>query len=365
MNGSSDTGASLRGKLFWLIGVRVVTVTILLGSGVLVQLRTPGLWPVGPFFFLVGLSYALAATFLLTLGFVERRRWLIDLQLATDAIVISAVVLLTGGVTSYFSSLYALPIIGASILQYRRGGLLVGSLSALLLACVVVGQYQGAFEFLENRWAAIGQVAKPPAMLAFYMVGLDVFGFLVVALLSGYLAERLRSAHASLARASIEIADLQAFNEHVIEGLTSGLATTDSQGRVLTFNGAAEQITGYRIADVLGRRIFELLRLPPVFEASLSATEAASPRTDLKFTMPGGRQIEIGLSAAHLVIPGGHTGFVFMFQDITETRRLQRKSAAQDRLAAVGRWPLESHMKCATRWRPCRGPSRSCVRSCR
>ena len=230
MTGSSDTGASLRRKLFWLIGVRVVTVTILLGSGVLVQLRTPGLWPVGPFFFLVGLSYALAATFLLTLGFVERRRWLIDLQLATDAIVISAVVLLTGGVTSYFSTLYALPIIGASILQYRRGGLLVGSLSALLFAGVVVGQYQGAFEFLENRWAAMGQVAKPPAMLAIYMAGLDVFGFMVVAVLSGYLAERLRSAHASLARASSEIADLQAFNEHVIEGLTSGWRTRTARG---------------------------------------------------------------------------------------------------------------------------------------
>ena len=336
MSGSSDTGSALRRKLFWLIGVRVVTVTVLLGSGVLVQLRTPGLWPVGPFFALVGLSYALAVVFLLTLTLVEQRRWLIDLQLATDAIVISAVVLLTGGVSSYFSTLYALPIIAASILQFRRGGLLVGSLSALLYAGVVVGQYQGAFQFLETRWPAIGQVARPPATLAFYMAGLDVFGFLAVAVLSGYLAERLRSAHARLARASSEIADLQAFNQHVIEGLTSGLATTDRHGRVLTFNGAAEHITGRRVADVLGRRIFELLQLPPVFEASLEAMAEDTRRADLRFTTPGGRQIEIGLSAGRLVIPGGQTGFLFMFQDITETRRLQRQSAAQERLAAVG-----------------------------
>ena len=336
MHPSSGRTSPLRRKLLWLIGVRFVTVTILLGSGMLVQFRTPGLWPVGPFFFLVGLSYAVAIVFLLTLAHVERRRWLIDVQLATDAFVISGIVLLTGGVSSYFSTLYALPIIGASILQFRRGGLLVGALSALLYAGVVVGQYQGAFELLETRWPPIGELPRPPAMLAFCMAGLDVFGFLAVAAFSGYLAERLRSADASLARASTEIADLQAFNQHVIESLTSGLATTDEHGRVLTFNGAAEHITGHRVRDVLGRRIFELLALPPTFERSLAGAADGSRRADVRFATPDGRQIDLGLSAAPLLTPGGRLGFLFLFQDVTETRRLQRKSAVQQRLAAVG-----------------------------
>ena len=74
-------------------------------------------------------------------------------------------------------------------------------------------------------------MSRPPATLAFYMAGLDIFGFLAVAVFSGYLAERLRSADASLVRASSEIVDLQAFNQHVIESLTSDLATTDHHGR--------------------------------------------------------------------------------------------------------------------------------------
>ena len=77
---------TLRRKLLWLIGVRFVTITILLGSVVLVQLRTPGLWPVGPLFFLVGLSYAFTVAFLMTLSQVEHRRWVIDVQLGTDAV---------------------------------------------------------------------------------------------------------------------------------------------------------------------------------------------------------------------------------------------------------------------------------------
>jgi hypothetical protein len=48
-----------------------------------------------------------------------------------------------------------------------------------------------------------------------------------VALLSGSLAERLQRADDRLAVAVHALADLQAFNEHVIESLTSGLMTTD------------------------------------------------------------------------------------------------------------------------------------------
>ena len=61
------------------------------------------------------------------------------MQLAADAIIVSAFVFLTGGVASYFSSLYALPIIAASTLQSRRGGMLVAILSALLYAGLVLG----------------------------------------------------------------------------------------------------------------------------------------------------------------------------------------------------------------------------------
>ncbi len=313
-----------------------MTITILLGSGILVQLRTPGLWPVGPFFFLVGLSYTFTVAFLMTLSQVEQRRWLIDVQLGTDAVVISAAVLLTGGVTSYFSTLYALPIIGASMLQFRRGGLLVGSLSALLYTGVVLGQYHGAFGVLESQWPAIAQQPRPAATLAFYMGGLDVFGFLAVAAFSGYLAERLRSADARLARASTEIADLQAFNQHVIESLTSGLATTDRDGRILTFNGAAERITGYAVADVIGRRIFDLLCLPSTFEGVLANTVKGSRPLDLPVARADGRKIDLGLNAAPLNTPGGRAGFLFVFQDVTETKRLQRKSSVEQRLAAVG-----------------------------
>ena len=79
-----------------------------------------------------------------------------------------------------------------------------------------------------------------------------MFGFFAVALLSGSLADSLRSAGAQLEQASTEIADLQAFNQHVIDSLPSGLATTDPAQRILTFNRAAEAITGVPFQAAVG-----------------------------------------------------------------------------------------------------------------
>ena len=92
--------------------------------------------------------------------------------------------------------------------------------------------------------ARASTASLPPRSVAQYTVALNVFGFFAVALLSGSLAEALRSAGARLEQASTEIADLQALNQHVIDSLPSGLATTDTRSAILTFNRAAETITG-------------------------------------------------------------------------------------------------------------------------
>ena len=291
MNGSLSVPApSLRDRLIWLMGLRVTTVTILLGSGFLAQIRAPGIWPVDPFFFLIALTYALTVPYALTLKYVDRHRWLIDLQLASDALTVSAMVFMTGGVTSYFPTLYVLPVVAASVLQFRRGGLLIGALCVTMHGALVLAQYTGAFGLLDDRWFA-ATLPLPAPRVALYTVGLNSFGLIGVAILSGYLAERLRRADARLERASTQIADLQAFNEHVIESLTSGLATTDSEGYVLTYNGAAQAITGHAASSVVGRRIFDLLKLPPDFEAALGEPFLGSPRLDFSYATGDGRQI--------------------------------------------------------------------------
>ena len=96
--------------------------------------------------------------------------------------------------------------------------------------------------------------------------------------LAGSLAERLRSADARLAVASHQIADLRAYNEHVIDSLLSGLVTTDVQGRVLTFNRAAATITGVPAEQALGQKVDELMQLSVSVRTQL--TTLASGRSE-------------------------------------------------------------------------------------
>src|SRR6266536_3641592 len=84
---------------------------------------------------------ALTITYAITLRFVTRHRWLVDLQLAGDALIVWAFIYFTGGITSYFTSLYVLPIVAGSTVQFRRGGMLVATLSTVLYVGLVIAQY--------------------------------------------------------------------------------------------------------------------------------------------------------------------------------------------------------------------------------
>jgi two-component system sensor histidine kinase PilS (NtrC family) len=326
----------LRARLTTLIVVRVVVSTLLLGSAIVVQVNSPGAFPVNPFFFLIGLTYALSVVYLATVRFAERFGWLADIQLAADALIVSAFIYVTGGVTSYFSSLYLLPIIAASTFRFRRGGLQLATLTAVLYLGLVSAQYLHVLGSLPGIWPA-GGGELPPSRFAQYTVTINLFGFFAVALLSGSLAEGLRSAGKSLERASIQIADIRAFNEHVIDSLLSGLVTTAADGRVLTFNRAASVITGTPPTAAIGRDVFDILQIDPGFRSGLRGLEPSqSLRIDTEHRAADGHTIDIGITASTLAFPDGRRGFLFTFQDVTELRRLERHARQQQRLAAVG-----------------------------
>src|SRR6476660_5526542 len=99
----------LRRQVVRLMFGRAIIGTILLGSAIFMQITAPGSFAVNPFFFLIGLTYALTIIYAGTLRYVDRLRWIVDLQLGVDAVIVSAFIYFTGGITSYFTSLYFLP----------------------------------------------------------------------------------------------------------------------------------------------------------------------------------------------------------------------------------------------------------------
>jgi two-component system, NtrC family, sensor histidine kinase PilS len=125
----------------------------------------------------------------------------------------------------------------------------------------------------------------------------------------------------------------------VIDSLPSGLATTDTSQLILTFNRGAALITGVPSRSAVGSLIAEVLQLPAPVVTTLAQdlTGGGVRRQEFRYHTADGRGIiEIGLTATHLETPGGRAGFLFTFQDVTSIKKLERDSAIQQRLAAVG-----------------------------
>lgn len=323
----------IRARLATLIAVRVVVSTLLLGSGVLVQLSRPDALPAAPYFYLIAAAYAVTVINLLGLRFAGAHLWVADAQLAGDALLITAFIIVTGGVTSVFSSLYLLPVIAASTIRGRRGALQISALNTLLLVAVVLWQYAQPEWFA--RWG--GESILPSIRQAEYTVAINVFGFVAAALVSGTLAETARTADARFLRASSQMADLRAFNAHVIDSLLSGLATADASGRVITFNRAAGLITGLEPGAAIGRDVSEVLGVPPVSGSGVSALQPGqSLRLEIAYRTPHRGVIDLGLSVTPLTFPEEGQGWLYTFQDVTDVRRLERDAQLRQRLAAVG-----------------------------
>jgi two-component system sensor histidine kinase PilS (NtrC family) len=325
-------------RLLTLVTLRLIAAAALLGTALVAELRAPATLGINPFFAFVACVFAVSIAFIASLRFVERMPWLIDVHFAIDVCLVSVGIALTGGISSLFTSLYVLPIVAASSVQFRRGALQVAALGALMYGGIVLAQYVQA---VDSHSALLGMTFEgslPVARVARYTVALHVFGLFAVALLSGSLAERVRRADVRLEKASEEIADLQFFNQYVIDNLVSGLATADQQNRLLTFNRSALLITGHPLGNVLGSLAVDVLQLPRELTDNLEEelVRARSKRADIQYRRADGAVIMLGLAVAPLPLPDGRRGFLYTFQDVTEMKRLEREAQLQKRLAAIG-----------------------------
>jgi len=334
---ASPTADLLQRRLLWLIALRPALTALILGAGLLIEATDPKGLPREYAGYLAATIAALSILYFATRRIASRRPWLVEAQLVVDVWAISSVVLLTGGFHSDFVALYILPILAGSVLRRARGGLVIAGYSAVLFGVIVASQY-GLVIPRPDEWGLIdAQLAMPSPRYAFYSTGLHCVAFITVARLTGYLADSLHRSDLKLHRASAEIADLQAWNQHVIDSMTGGLAATDADGRLVMFNRAAEAITSYRACDVRARAATDILQLPSALRRELPdivATERGH-RIIYSFEHRDGRTLELGLSVGPLVMSTGR-GYLFTFQDLTELRRAEREAELQKRLAAIG-----------------------------
>ncbi len=335
--------AVLRERLKWSLFLRVVVVTVMLGAAAALQagVREPAVpKALTAIYGLIGLTYALTVAYAVALPRLTGRLPLFAYaQVLHDLAFATITTAVTGGLESPFVVLYTLGIVNAGLLLYRRGTVLAVSLSALSLVLVahvptawIAGRAEDPLGWLASSGRAADDRQADLALV------LALAGFVAIGALASYLADQLRRASERLEAKSVDLAELEAMNRLIVQSIQSGLLTVSPDGRVTSFNRAAQAITGRPPADVLGRPVQDLF---PDIDLD---RPVRGERWEVEYTPPSGDALTLGFSVSALHDEPGNPGEppqslgrIVLFQDLTPYKALEEEVRRADRLAAVGK----------------------------
>jgi two-component system sensor histidine kinase PilS (NtrC family) len=256
-------------------------------------------------------------------------------QIAVDILLVTWLVWNSYIIQSPYVALYIVIIAISSLFLGPREAVVtsVGCAVAFTACSLEITGIAGQIDTTRLVSGSISQTVQ--------WVGLFDVAFLVVGLLSARLAERQSRSDVRLLAATQSLANLRALHERIVASIRSGLVTTDLDGRIFTFNFAAQEITGYREEMIRGKDASILFGdLKDHIAETLRALEKGqnSPRFETNCLTSEGMRLRLGYSISPLSSESGDTtGMVITFQDLTQVRSLEETSRRQDRLAAIGR----------------------------
>ncbi|MFN5583380.1 two-component system sensor histidine kinase NtrB [Gemmatimonas sp.] len=240
-------------------------------------------------------------------------------QSTIDLLLVTAVVHITGGWSSQFAALYILVIASAALMLPLRGGMAVA-----VGACAL---YTADVLWLRPGTPYVG-------------IGVQAAVFAVVAVGSGYVALRLRQAGSGRDALAQQLVKVQLEAAEILRTIRSGIVTVDRQGRLLYANPAATELLGVELCALIGKPLLPtLLGVAPQLANLLERSARYGERiARAEGTIHRGNDdVEIGVTTtiADGTRPDGTVTATAIFQDISDSKRLQALHIRAERLQAV------------------------------
>src|SRR3954470_1131689 len=317
-----------------LIAIRVVVVTTLLLAALIIQYTVRELLPINYLYTTAAITYGLTL-FHIGVGYMASRKINLIIQVAGDLVVETVLVYFTGGLDSPFSFLYLVSIITASMLLYRRGGLLSASGAVILYGALGDLMYYRLIRLPEQSWFIPTEWTSSRLYLN---MATNFAGFYATALLTSYLSEKLQKTFQELNANRQNLAELRALNQNVVESIPSGLITLASDGVATFINPNGCLILHRDAQSVIGRPISEIGFYAETEwnEVRETLTGGAVVRSEAGIVI-GDETRTIGYAVTPLnSIEGTASGYTLIFQDLTEMKTLEAELRLKDRMAAGG-----------------------------
>ncbi|HEX7052162.1 MAG TPA: ATP-binding protein [Longimicrobiales bacterium] len=305
--------------LRWLYLGRLTLAAGIFGGALLVWPRTtPEVTLVATLVMLLSLAMSLGSAWYTHVRRREAGSNFLYAQVVFDALLVTAIVHLTGGAESDFAPLYILVIAAGALLLPLPGGVLAGGLASI-------------FYFTDIVWL---HAVAPPATV-FVQIGL----FAVMALATGVLGDRLRQTGTALGAVESELRQLRLDTSDILGAIDTGVVTVDGAGRFAYLNQAAESLLGLG-KEWLGRPGLEELdrRLPGLggLVRRTLATRVAVRWYETRLAAAGREERMIGVRTTVLERGGEEAPWATaVFQDITDGKRVEELNRRTARLQAV------------------------------
>jgi len=189
---ANDVQHSLVSRLAWTTGLRLTFLILLLGATATLYLRGAlEQYPVSLsiVFITICVGFLAAAIYALILRRGRALSALAWLQVVADQITWTALVYVTGGPSSGATSFYGLTCLVGAVLLGLRGAIVAASLGISIYVLLCVALHSGWLPPPADQ-AGTGYVLGTEDLI--YPLLVNALGVACVALLAGYLAERLR-----------------------------------------------------------------------------------------------------------------------------------------------------------------------------
>ncbi len=323
-------------RLLALILFRILTITVLLGSSVIINIKTDQPWTRVQYiiFYSIGVTYLLSIFYLLAAKYTRNYVFQSVTQLVGDLIFWSSLVYLTGGLHSPFTFLYTLTIIHGSILLRKFGALLTSSLATVFLILVIWMESNQIFHQSLGLQASFYHFWEFDEVYHFF---LNFCMLILTALLASYLAEQLAAREEVLTRQTMSLEMQRMLNRSIVRGISSGFIMTDLRGRVTFINDAAENLIETTRRDCQEKPVVDIL---PELESGLSRElngDEWGRRMEITRRENSGQMQWVTAQFSDLLgARQERVGILIQLENITERRKLEEKVFRSEKLAAIG-----------------------------
>jgi two-component system, NtrC family, sensor histidine kinase PilS len=252
-------------------------------------------------------------------------------------VLITALVYVTGGIRSIYSVFYPLVIIYSVLFLAKGGGLIIASASSIFYGLLIDLEY---YNIIHPIYAIAVHDYDSSAGYVFTRIFIHILSFYIIALLTSFVVEQERKARILLAEKETAFDQLDLLHRSIIESVDTGIMTINRQGKIKSFNRAAEEISGLTFAEVENRNIVEIFPYFVHIKEKITQEDYKSSiknSYNLEFTSKGNKHLILGCSVSVLKDnKDKRIGDILIFQDLTSIKKMEEALEKNKRLAIIG-----------------------------